>query len=463
MDEPKTETIRPRDREAILQSLRAGVVPRRGQRYIQVGRKLEIEALLRDVEAIRDGGSAFRFVIGEFGSGKTFFLFLVRAIAMERGLVCAHADLNPDRRLHGTSGEARSLYAELMANLATRSRPEGGAVANVVERFVTSALEDAKTRGLAVDAVLTERLGSLSELVGGYDFAAVVAAYWRGHDTSDDRLKGDAVRWLRGEFTTRTDARKALGVRTIVDDDNFYDQIKVFARFVRLAGYGGLLVCLDELVNLYKLANTRARSSNYEQILRMLNDSLQGASVGLGFLLGGTPELLMDERRGLYSYEALRSRLGANRFAGEGLRDYSGPVIHLPNLTQEELYVLLVRLREVHASDRAAAPLLLPDEAILAFLEHCYRKVGEAYFRTPRNTIRAFLDLLAVLDQNPEASWRSLLGEVTVSGEADPAALPAGSPGDPESGFDPHPATSGPSPTPGSTVDADDELAAFKL
>ena len=357
MNESPTETIRPRDREAILQSLRSGVVPRRGQRYIQVGRKPEIEALLRDIETVRDGGSAFRFVIGEFGSGKTFFLFLVRAIAMERGLVCAHADLNPDRRLHGSSGEARSLYAELMANLATRTRPEGGAAANVVERFTSSALEEARTRGVGVEAILSDRLQSLSELVGGYDFAEVVAAYWRGHDRGDDGLKADAIRWLRGEFTTKTDARRALGVRTIVDDDNIYDQLKLFARFVRLAGYGGLLVCLDELVNLYKLANTRARSSNFEQILRMLNDSLQGASVGLGFLLGGTPEFLMDERRGLYSYEALRSRLSGNRFASEGLRDYSGPVLLLPNLTQEEMYVLLVKLREVYgAGDPTAFP-----------------------------------------------------------------------------------------------------------
>jgi hypothetical protein len=416
MDEPTPEAIRPRDREAILQSLRSGVVPRRGQRFIQVGRKLEIEALLRDIETVRDGGSALRFVIGEFGSGKTFFLFLVRAIAMERGLVCAHADLNPDRRLHGTSGEARSLYSELMANLATRSRPEGGAAPSVVERFVSSALSAAKARGESVDSVLSERLGSLAELVGGYDFAEVVAAYWRGHNTGDDRLKTDAIRWLRGEFTTKTDARRALGVRTIVDDDNFYDQLKLFARFVRLAEYGGLLVCLDEMVNLYKLANTRARASNYEQILRILNDSFQGASVGLGFLMGGTPEFLMDERRGLYSYEALRSRLGANQFAVDGFKDLSGPVLLLQNLTQEEIYVLLLKLRGIFAG---GGPLgsRIPDEALVAFLDHCYRKVGEAYFRTPRNTIRAFLELLAVLDQNPQASWQDLLPGVTLENE----------------------------------------------
>jgi P-loop Domain of unknown function (DUF2791) len=450
MTEPLAETaatkIRPRDRDAILQSLRAGVVPRRGHQYIQVGRAEEIRALLNDLEGIRDGGSALRFVIGEYGSGKTFFLSLVRSIALEKGLVATHADLNPDRRLHATGGQARSLYTELMSSLATRTKPDGGAVSSVVERFVSSALQEAREQGAAPAAILQSRLASLSEMTGGYDFAEVIAAYWRGHDEADDQLKSDAVRWLRGEFSTRTDARKALGVRTIIDDDNLYDQIKLFARFVRLAGYGGLLVCLDELVNLYKLSNTQARNSNYEQILRILNDSLQGASVGLGFLLGGTPEFLMDTRRGLYSYEALRSRLAQNRFLAEGLKDYTGPVLHLANLSQEEMFILLRNLRNVQAAGETERHLL-PDEGLVAFMEHCAKRLGEAYFRTPRTTIRAFLELLAILEQNPQASWRELLGSIEVKPESNPDLEPAAEPA----------AGSG-----RATAD-DDELASFKL
>ena len=450
--------IRPRDRDAILQSLRAGVVPRRGHQYIQVGRAEEVQALLRDLDRIADGGSALRFVIGEFGSGKTFFLFLVRSIALEKGLVASQADLNPDRRLHATGGQARSLYAELMANLATRTKPDGGAVASVVERFVTSALQQARESGAAVEGVLQDRLGSLSEMAGGYDFAEVVAAYWRGHDQGNDQLKSDAVRWLRGEFSTKTDARKALGVRTIVDDDNLYDQLKLFSRFVRLAGYGGLLLCLDELVNLYKLANSQARSSNYEQILRILNDSLQGVSVGLGFLLGGTPELLMDTRRGLYSYEALRSRLAQNRFAVEGRKDFTGPVLHLANLSPEELYVLLRNLRQVHAGGDPAK-YLLPDEALVAFMEHCSKRVGEAYFRTPRSTIRAFLELLAVLEQNPGASWTDLLGAVDVAPDMNPDLEPVAEEGTAT------PAETRPEAPSGDDREGgeDDELASFTL
>lgn len=345
------ERIRPRERDAILQSLRAGVVPRLGQQHIQVGRVREIQALLDDIMRIADGGSSFRLTIGEYGAGKTFFLFLVRSVALEKKLVTMHADLGPDRRLHATAGQARGLYAELTRSMSTRSKPEGGALASVVERFITQAIGDAQAAGVKSDVLIRDRLSPLTEMVGGFDFAEVVSAWWHGHDLGDEALKSAAVQWLRGEFSTRTEARAALGVRTIVDDANVYDQLKLLARFVRIAGYAGLFVCLDQMVNLYKLAHTQARQSNYEQLLRIINDSLQGVSVGLGFVLGGTPEFLMDPRRGLYSYAALQSRLAENTFAGQGgLTDHTGPVLRLGNLTPEDLFVLLGKLVHVQAA-----------------------------------------------------------------------------------------------------------------
>lgn len=417
------DRIRPRDRDAILQSLAAGVVPRRGQQHIQVGRADEIRALLRDVERLADGGSAVRFIIGEYGAGKTFFLNLVRSVALEKGLVTMHADLNPDRRLHATGGQARNLFAELARNAATRTAPEGGALAAVVERFVTKARQEADQQGADAEAVIHQRLGALEEMVGGYDFAAVIAAYWRGHAEGDDAKKQAAIRWLRGEYATRTDARRDLGVRTIVEDATVYDHLKLFSLFCVQAGYGGLMVVLDEMVNLYKLSNTQARRSNYEQVLRIVNDCLQGGAGHLGFLMGGTPEFLMDTRRGLYSYEALQSRLAENAFAGGGLKDLSGPVIRLANLTPEELYVLLSKLRHVQASGAPAA-YLLPDDALHAFMEHCHARIGAAYFQTPRTSIRAFVQLLAILEQNPGAEWRTLLGSVDVAPETNPDLEP---------------------------------------
>lgn len=407
-------TIRPKDRDAVIQSLRAGVVPRAGQHLIQVGRASELDALLKDIDRLVDGGSAFRVVVGEYGAGKTFFLNLVRGIAMERKLVTMHADLNPDRRLHASGGQARSLYAELAKNISTRTKPDGGALQGIVEKFISQAKSEAKTRGVESEIVIRELLAELTEMVNGYDFADVIAKYCQGFEQGNEQLKADAIRWLRGEFTTKTDARAALGVRTIIDDASVYDQLKLLSRFVRLAGFGGLMICLDELVNLYKLANTQARNANYEQILRILNDSLQGSTDGLGFVLGGTPEFLMDTRRGLYSYPALQSRLAENTFAKSGMIDLSGPVIRLSSLIPEDFYVLLQKLRNVYAYGDPEK-YLMPDEAIPAFMAHCNQRLGEAYFRTPRTTITAFINLLAVLEQNPGADWRALVGAVQIA------------------------------------------------
>jgi hypothetical protein len=376
--------------------------------------------LIGDIDRIAEGGSAFRVIIGEYGAGKTFFLNLVRAVGLEKKLVVAHADLNPDRRLHATGGQARSLYAELMRNVATRAKPDGGALDGVVQKFVSTVESEAKAKGVAPDTLIQRKLGHLSEMTGGYDFAAVIAAYWKSFRDSDETLKSNAVRWLRGEFTTKTDARSALGVRTIIDDASFYDQLKILARFVRLADYGGLLVCLDELVNLYKLSNTQARNANYEQILRILNDVLQNPPEGLGILMGGTPDFLYDTRRGLYSYPALQSRLAQNTFATDSLIDLTSPVIRLGSLSAEDFFVLLQKIRHVFASGQADR-YLVPDTGLTSFMHHCQKKLGEAYFRTPRTITTAFINLLAILEQNPGSRWEGLLGNVEIAPDVDPA------------------------------------------
>lgn len=432
--------IRPRERDVILNSLGAGIVPRIGQQHIQVGRANELAALVEDIDRIAEGGSAIRFVIGEYGSGKTFFLQLIRSVAMEKRLVTAHADLTPDRRLHATGGQARSLYAELMRNLATRSKPEGGALPSIVERFIATAQGDAQKRGASSESVINERLADLTEMVGGYDFASVIASYSSGQESGNEELQAAAIRWLRGEYATKTDARAALGVRTIVTDASVYDQLKLLARFVRLADYGGLFICLDELVNLFKLPSAQARRSNYEQILRILNDTLSDGD-GIGFLLGGTPDFLMDPRKGLYSYEALQSRLAENQFAREGIVDYRGPVLRLANLSPEDLFVLLQNIRNVQASGLEDA-YLVPDEGIEAFMAHCSQKIGEAHFRTPRSSVKAFVNLLAAIEQNPQVRWSDLVGGLELEQEQNPDLVPLELE---ESG------------------DTDDELASFEL
>jgi len=407
-------TIKRRERDAVLQSLQAGLVPKQGLHLIQVGRKAEVSALLQDLERVCDDGASFRIVVGRFGSGKSFFLNLVRNLAFQKKLVVAQADFSMERRLYASGGEARGLYSELMRNLATKAQPDGGALPSVLSTWVSEvqhAVMSAGGSAADVDKRIGEDLRDLQNHVGGFEFAEVVRAFYRGYVEKNDALQAAALRWLRGEYTTKTEARADLGVRRIVDDDSFYDGLKLMAAFIRKAGFGGLLVNLDEMVVLsHRLPSSRARQANYEALLTLLNDSFQGNSRGLGFVFAGTDECLEDKRRGLFSYEALRSRLSENTLARQqGLVDLSGPVVRLQPLTPEDLYVLLKNIAFVHASGDPAK-VAVPDEGIIATLRQASERLGADYFRTPRDVVRSFIGLLNLLDQNPGKSWEDVLG-----------------------------------------------------
>ena len=405
-------TIKRRHSEMIIRALKAGVVPRVGVQHILVNRVQEIKQIKKDFSMIIDGSSTVRFIVGDYGSGKTFFLNLSRLLAFADNLVVMRADLAPNRRLYSADGKARVLYAEMTRNIATRNKPTGGAMTSIVERFVNKARSQAEKEGVATSKIIRQRTETLEELTGGYDFATVIDSYWRGFDQGNDELQNSALRWLRAEYSTKTDAKNDLGVRTIISDANIYDHLKLMSLFVRLAGYQGLVILLDEMSVLYKLASSQSRISNYEQILRIVNDVLQGSASHISFLFGGTNEFLNDPRRGLFSYKALQQRLADNVFTNDGLVDFSGPVIRLNRLSKKEFHELLRKVRQVFQSNNSMS---LPDEALNAFMDHCQERIGNAYFQTPRNSIKAFSDFLAILEQNPKTNWRQLLNKVDIT------------------------------------------------
>src|ERR1043166_5324879 len=403
-----------RERDAVLQSLQAGLVPRQGLHLIQVGRKAEVSALLADLDRICDQGGAFRIVVGRFGSGKTFFLNLVRNLAFQKGIVVVQTDFSMERRLYATGGEARALYSALMYSMATKAQPDGGAFPSVLSSWISEVQQVAAPTDDATaqtEKRIAEDLRDLQNYVGGFDFAEVLRAYYKGYAEKDDTLQAAALKWLRGEYTAKTDARSELGVRRIVDDDSLYDSLKLVAAFVRKAGFRGLLVNLDEMVVLsHRLPSSRARQANYEALLTLLNDSFQGNCCSLGFIFAGTDECLEDKRRGLFSYEALRSRLAENPIARQqGLVDLSGPVIRLQPLTPEDLFVLLKNVAVVHANGDPEK-VLVPDEGIKATLEIANQTLGADFFRTPRDVVRSFVGLLNILEQNPGKTWQEVLG-----------------------------------------------------
>ncbi len=415
--------IKPKERETIIQSLKSGVVPRLGLQHIQVGRSEELKSFVNDVTTIAEGGTSFRFVIGEYGSGKTFFLSLVRSIALQKGLVTMNADLSPTKRLHGTDGHARVLLSELISSISTRTKQEGNALPNILEKFISKAKAEAEQNNREVATVIYEQLSDLNEYPGGYTFAQVVNKYWTAYESGDDMLKDRVLRWLKAEYTTKTDSLRDLGVREFINDASFFNTLKLYSILVQKAGYNGLLVCIDEMVNLYKISNSISRKANYEEILNILNTTLQGTLSHIGFIMSGTPEFLTDGNRGLYSYEALKSRLAENSFSRNlGLIDYNSTVLRLANLTKEELYLLLKNLRNVFAGGDESK-YLVPDDALLAYLNHCANKIGDSYFRTPRNTIKGFLDLLSMLEQYPNLKWSDMIEQIEVVQDVEPTEV----------------------------------------
>lgn len=401
----------------ILNSLKGGVVPRIGLPYITVGREVEIRALLTDLSLIADGGASFRFLVGRYGAGKSFLLQTIRTHAMGEGFVVADADLSPERRLQGGQGQGLATYRELIRNISTKTRPEGGALNLILDRWVASCAD-------ADESAINAQLAPLEEMVHGFDFTRMLRRYRTAVAEGDEEAMSRVTKWIRGEYRTKSEARAELGSSTIISDDDWYDYVKLIARFLVCSGYKGMLVLIDELVNLYKIPNAITRQYNYEKILTMYNDTLQGKAQYLGMIMGGTPTSIEDRRRGVFSYEALRSRLAQGRFAREDLKDMLAPIIRLQPLTYEELLVLIEKLMQIHAGYFGWTPTLTEND-LVDFLKIEFGRVGADTHLTPREVIRDFIELLDILCQNPDANVAELLQ--SVGGDA---LVPAAATGD---------------------------------
>lgn len=402
--------------QTVISSLKGGVVPRIGLPYITVGRKAEIEALLHDVDLVKKGGASFRFVVGRYGSGKSFLLQTIRNYVMDRNFIVLDADLSPERRLQGSKGQGLATYRELIQNLATKTRPEGGALTLVLDRWINNVQTAVASEipfddpgfQTAVDQKIVRQISSLSEMVHGYDFAQLLERYYHAYLASDEDIKGKVVKWFRGEYRLKTEAKQDLGVNIIISEEDWYEYLKLFAVFFRQAGYSGMFIMVDELVNLYKIPNAISRQYNYEKLLSMYNDAMQGKAKYLGIIMGATPQAVEDRRRGVYSYEALRSRLAEGKFAKEGQRDLYAPVIRLEPLTAEEMLVLTEKLADMHAS-LYGYEWTISEKDLADFIKIEYARVGTSSMITPREIIRDFIELLDIVLQNPGQTVQSLL------------------------------------------------------
>ena len=404
--------------QTLINSLKGGVVPRVGLQYVTVGRTQEIDALLRDVEIITDGGASFRFIMGKYGSGKSFLLQTIRNYVMAKNFVVLDADLSPERRLQGTRGQGLATYKELVRNMSTKTKPEGGALSLILDRWISNVQQEVmgvSQLGMTdpaltklVEKKISSVIYSLNEMVHGFDFARLLTLYYQAHVSGDDETKAKVLKWFRGEYNTKTEARQELGVNIVITDDDWYEYLKIFAAFLKQAGYAGMLVLIDELVNIYKIPNAITRQYNYEKILTMYNDAMQGKAQHIGFILCGTPQCMEDPRRGVYSYEALRSRLAEGHFSTEH-KDLLSPVIRLLPLTNEEMLILIEKLADIHAGLYEYKQIVTQQDMV-DFIEIEFSRIGADTHITPREVIRDFIEVLDIIYQNPGMKVRTLLG-----------------------------------------------------
>jgi hypothetical protein len=396
---------------AVLNTLGGGVVPRVGLEYVQVGRADEINALLRDIELIEEGGSAFRFIVGRFGAGKSFLLQTIRNHVMDRGFVVIDADLSPERRFSGTKGQGLATYRELIKNMAVKTRPEGGALPLILEKWLSAIMAEIAAKAATefdpdsaeFAAALKKRIYSVTSeiegMVNGFEFAKALSSYYEAYKNGNDEKKSAILRWFRAEYSTKSEAKNACGINFCISDESWYDFIKLFALFLVRAGYKGLYVMIDELAYLYNLHNRTTRQNNYEKILAMYNDALGGKAPHIGFLMGAIPQCIDDTEKGIFSYGALRSRLSGGKFSGGDTRDLLAPIIRLKPLSMEEMYVLLEKLAALHGTLYGYEPDIKEAE-YLDFLKAEYSRVGASEQITPREIIRDFIEVLNIVSQS---------------------------------------------------------------
>lgn len=420
--------IKPKEATSIINSLIGGVVPKIGVQHITVGRSDEIAAAVKALEEVRDGQSLVKFWIGDYGSGKSFMLHVLNVIAMKQKFVVSNADFTPDNRLYSNDGRALALYSAIMSNLSIQTKPEGGALPTLIEKWIeqvvakTAEENDISLADIREDRYLslvqTNIMRTINELtdVGGFDFGMILMKYYEGYMNGDDNLRRNALKWLKGEYHTKTEARQDLGVREIISDTNFYDMLKNFCKLFVNMGYSGFMINLDEVINLYKISTAAMREKNYEKILSIYNDCFQGKINNLFFNFAGTKETLENARRGLFSYDALRTRLETNKFETVEVRDFAQPVIRLFPLDHNEIFVLLKNLKTIFDFNYQVK-IDVNDEDIHHFMEEIFNKPGAAEFLTPREVIRDFLNILSILRQNPNVEKQKLFGEIEISDE----------------------------------------------
>lgn len=406
--------INPKEASVIIKSLEGGVVPSIGVQHLLVGRNREVEELIKILDTISDGGSDIRFWVGDFGSGKSFMLATIEQIALQKDFVVSSLDLNPSRRFYATDRKAVALYTEIIDNIKTKTARNGNVLNTIIEEWLNRIFQIvadsyaidisdiiAGSKQKEVKNEILNTIGNFSAVGLSFEFGQALIKYYEAF-IEDNRLLGtNALRWMRGDITTKTEAKKALGINQIINDDNWFDALKNMSELFLAIGYSGFVVNFDEAVNLYKIPQSVTRERNYERILNIYNECKSNIAKGLFINFGATRKTIFDENRGLSSYGALKGRLGNEESMDNKLVNTNRTVLGLKPLTNEEIYTLLENLVNVYNVNYKESISISEDE-IVAYMQGQLNRPGADEFLTPRAVIKDFIEILDLKRQNPD-------------------------------------------------------------
>lgn len=415
--------INPKEADNIIKALEAGVVPRRGIQHLLVGRHKEVEEVILILDNIKQGESDIRFWVGDFGSGKSFMMRTIESLAVQKNFAVSTIDLTPTRRFYASDGKAQSLYNEIVDNIIIQTSQDGNAIKTIIEEWINSIITSVSERDKipASQLLVKENKGIIEKeilnitssfkSVGlSYELGQAISKYYEGLMEDNQVLKLKALRWIRGDISTKTESKNELGIKRIINDDNWYEAIKNLAELFSDIGYSGFVINFDEAVNLYKLPMSQTRERNYEKILNIFNECKSNTARGLFVNFGATRKTIFDERRGMSSYGALKGRLGNESSLDSKLINTNKTVLPLKPLTTEEIYTLLENLKNIY-NIHYRLDIDMTMENIKLYMEEQLNRPGALEFLTPRAVIKDFLEILDMIRQNPDVETETIIYE----------------------------------------------------
>lgn len=383
----------------IIDSLRNGTVPAEGTENIAVGIDEELTEIQDQIERTREDKSAFKFIIGDYGSGKTFFSTSVREMAYDKKFVVSSVVISQETPLH----KFEELYRKIMEGMRTSENKKIPAFNFILEEWLLNIedkvieiegldpYEDSKKFQIEMNKRINEELMIVGSIAAS--FANAIRAFYKAKYEGDTVLAQGAVAWLKGD-NVRAELKSKLGVIGTITRENSFEFFRALLQMIKTAGYEGLMIILDEVETVQKLVRKDMRSAAYENLRFFIDESDRNSFPSCFFLYTGTTDL-MESEKGFKSLEPLYQRIKVEREKGDKFKNLRQPVMFLDGLNRDRLYEVACRVRNIHGQVYSWMPNdKLTDDFIKRLINDMTLGFGGEINIGPRGFLRTLIDIL---------------------------------------------------------------------